>query len=346
MPHQIQLPGKILIGNGKIKTLPEVCSDLGVIGKEGKVLIITDENVLKLTGNKIKEILSGHKAETAIIKGATVSEARRIVSEFNDINCIVATGGGTVNDIGKYVAFEKKLPLISVPTALSHDGLASENVSLWDNNGKLSMPAKPPTVIIADIDILKSSPYRLMAAGCADLISNYTAIYDWKLAKRAKREHYSESSAKLAIYSAEAVVKSAKSIKNREEEGVKTLVKALVSSGVAMSLVGSSRPASGSEHKFSHALDSLGSKALHGEQCGLGAILMACHQGQNWQKIKSSLKSVGAPTTAKEIGIEEEMIIQALLKATSMNDRYTILEHKPLDNIKAMELCVTTGMFQ
>ncbi len=104
-------------------------------------------------------------------------------------------------------------------------------------------------------------------------------------------------------------------------------MKALVASGVAMSIAGSSRPASGSEHKFSHALDEVAPKpALHGEQCGVGTIMCMYLHGGNWQEIRSSLETIGAPTNAAQLGIEEEYIIEALLHAHTIRpERYTIL---------------------
>ena len=105
------------------------------------------------------------------------------------------------------------------------------------------------------------------------------------------------------------------------------VVKALVASGVAMSIAGSSRPASGSEHKFSHALNLVAPKpALHGEQCGMGSIMMMFLHGGKWQKIRQALLTIGAPTNAKELGIDPEYIIEALLQAHTIRpQRYTIL---------------------
>ena len=105
------------------------------------------------------------------------------------------------------------------------------------------------------------------------------------------------------------------------------MLKALVSNGVAMSIAGSSRPASGSEHMFSHALDRIAPKsALHGEQCGVGTIMMMYLHGGNWQEIRDALKKIGAPTNAEELGIEDKYIIEALVQAHSIRpDRYTIL---------------------
>jgi len=100
-----------------------------------------------------------------------------------------------------------------------------------------------------------------------------------------------------------------------------------VASGVAMSIAGSSRPASGSEHKFSHALDEIAPKpALHGEQCGVGTIMMMYLHGGNWQEVRNALKIIGAPVNAQELGIKEEYIIKALLHAHEIRpERYTIL---------------------
>ena len=86
-------------------------------------------------------------------------------------------------------------------------------------------------------------------------------------------------------------------------------MEALISTGVAACIAGSSRPCSGAEHLFSHALDKLEPDVgLHGEKCGIGAIMTAKLQGQNWRKIVKTLKSVGAPTTAKEIGLKSKTL--------------------------------------
>ena len=106
------------------------------------------------------------------------------------------------------------------------------------------------------------------------------------------------------------------------------VTKALVSSGVAMSIAGSSRPASGGEHKFSHALDRLApGKGLHGEQCGIGTIITMYLHGGDWRGIRASLRTIGAPVTPKEIGIDDEIAVQALLEAKNTRpERFTLLD--------------------
>jgi glycerol-1-phosphate dehydrogenase [NAD(P)+] len=133
-------------------------------------------------------------------------------------------------------------------------------------------------------------------------------------------------------------------IKPGIEESAWYVAKALVSSGVAMSIAGSSRPASGAEHKFSHALDEIAEKpALHGEQCGVGAIMMMYLHGGDWEKIKEALVNIGAPTTTKRLGLDDDEVIRALTYAHKINpQRYTILGDNGLSHEAAENLAKIT----
>jgi glycerol-1-phosphate dehydrogenase [NAD(P)+] len=129
------------------------------------------------------------------------------------------------------------------------------------------------------------------------------------------------------LMSAKLVMRNAELIKSRKEEGLRVLLEALISCGVAMSIAGSSRPCSGSEHLFSHALDTIKpNHAMHGEQCGVGTIMMACLHKADWKRIRGTLEVLGAPTNADELGVEKEEVIGALEMASSIRpERYTIL---------------------
>jgi glycerol-1-phosphate dehydrogenase [NAD(P)+] len=152
---------------------------------------------------------------------------------------------------------------------------------------------------------------------------------DWQLAHRLKNVEYSEYAGALSQMTAEMLVDSADSIRQGLEESSWVVVKALVASGVAMSIAGSSRPASGAEHLFSHQLDRLApGAALHGHQVGVGSILTGyLHEGADgvWEDIHDALTRIGAPTTAAGLGIDEETVIEALTTAHEIRDRYTIL---------------------
>jgi glycerol-1-phosphate dehydrogenase [NAD(P)+] len=129
----------------------------------------------------------------------------------------------------------------------------------------------------------------------------------------------------------------------------------MIVSGVAMSVAGNTRPASGAEHMFSHMLDHLGPrillkgkkgrKPLHGEQCGVGAIMMVYLHGGNWREIRDALIKLGAPTTSKELGISKKKIVEALVRAQEIRpERYTILGENGLTENAARKLAQTTGV--
>jgi glycerol-1-phosphate dehydrogenase [NAD(P)+] len=144
------------------------------------------------------------------------------------------------------------------------------------------------------------------------------------------------------------IMENAKEIRKKDERSAWIVVKALVSSGVAISIGGSSSSASGSEHKFSHALDKIATNpALHGEQCGIGTIMMTYLYGEDWQRIQDVLKGIGAPTNARDLGIKDEYIIEALTHAHKINpDRYTILGDSGLTYEAAERLAMITEVIE
>jgi glycerol-1-phosphate dehydrogenase [NAD(P)+] len=116
-----------------------------------------------------------------------------------------------------------------------------------------------------------------------------------------------------------------------------------------MSIAGSSRPASGAEHLFSHRLDRIApGRALHGHQVGVGSILVAyLHEGETgmWRDIRDALSVIGAPTTGADLGFEDETIIEALTTAHRIRDRYTILGNG-ISEAAAREAATTTGVIE
>ncbi len=340
-PHLIELPRKILVGKGVIGKVRETCEALKL---SGTPLVLSGKSTFGIAGKSVMAQFPAALSET--VNEATMEEAERIreAVESRKPAFVIAVGGGKVIDIGKVVSSGFSIPLVSVPTAPSHDGIVSERGSIKKNGAKHSIRAKPPVAVVADISILMNAPPRMIASGAADVISNCSAVNDWRLA-RNKGEYYSDYAADLAILSAEIVMRSARSIRDGQERGIRNLMEALISSGICMSLAGTSSSGSGADHMFSHALDALGSKALHGEQCGVGCIIMSYLQEKGWKMVRDALKEVGAPTTAKGLGVSEEMVIEALLKAKDVRKRYTILDEKPMTRELAIKACKETGVF-
>ncbi|MCD6208489.1 MAG: NAD(P)-dependent glycerol-1-phosphate dehydrogenase [Methanosarcinales archaeon] len=322
----MQLPRNIAIGHGAIADTARMCTELK-LGKHA--IIVTGRTTRAIAGESVSDILAsdGFQTDIAIVTNADQANIDATVKTARDASFLVGVGGGTVIDVAKLASTLLDIPFLSVPTAAAHDGIASMRASIARDGDTVSVPAQAPLGIIADTEIIARAPYRSLASGCGDLISNYTAILDWQLAHRLRNTPYSEYAATLSRMTAQIVMDRAETIKPELEESARLVIKALVSSGVAMSIAGSSMPASGSEHKFSHALDRLAPKpAMHGEQCGVGTIMMMYLHGGNWQRIRDALRTIGAPTTACELGIPDRCVVDALVHAARVRpERYTIL---------------------
>ncbi|WP_436935016.1 NAD(P)-dependent glycerol-1-phosphate dehydrogenase [Halovenus marina] len=325
----IRLPRNVLVGHGMLDRTGEAVADLHL---SGQPLVVTSPTPRAVAGDRVVEQLSqiGPEPDVVVVETASFEAVERVIDRVRDIDAgyLVGVGGGKAIDIAKMAAADRNLGFVSVPTAASHDGIVSGRGSVPDGKTRHSVAAAPPLAVVADTTILADAPWRLTTAGCADIISNYTAVQDWRLANRLKNVPYSEYAGALSQMTAEMLVENSASIKKGLEESSWIVVKALVSSGVAMSIAGSSRPASGAEHLFSHQLDRLApGTALHGHQVGVGSIITAyLHSGDvGWRDVKHALESIGAPTTAEELGIDGETIIEALTTAHEIRDRYTIL---------------------
>lgn len=334
----IQLPRDVVVGHGVLTQLPVVISELCL---QGPILIISGKTTMQTIGVRVLTILTeaGMDASSLIAGEITYEEVTRVANYAKALKSVllIAVGGGRIIDIAKIVSFNIDIQFISVPTTVSHDGITSSRASIHTDEGSISVTAHPPIAIIGDTEILAASPRRLTASGYADIVSNYTAILDWELAKEKTGETVSEYALTLSMITAELMVDNIMSIRKFDEKAVWIVMKALFASGVAMSIAGSSRPASGGEHKFAHALENKGyTNILHGEACGIGAIICMYLHGRNWRKIKNALEAIGAPTKPPEIGLTDKEVIDAVIAAKSIHpERYTILDTDiPLSRIQ------------
>lgn len=342
--HIMELPRKILIGENNIS---DIGNFLVGLSNPKKVSLVSGDRVRKITDKKISSSLSDSKIKY-VWHRSTSNDAEAVKKTLDEIrkdksDLIIGIGGGRSVDIAKMTAFTLKKSFVSIPTSASHDGIASPFVSIRGDK-PYSIIATAPLGVFVDIAILKKAPRRLLASGCGDLMAKVTAVRDWELARDNTGEYFGTYAANLASMSAKIVIDNSKDF--RKNPDVRMIVEALISSGVAACIAGSSRPCSGAEHLFSHAVDHLKpGVGLHGEKCGIGAILIAKLQGQDWKKIIQMLKNVGAPTKAKEIGLESGILAKALTIAQSLRpERYTILSRTKMTEQKAIDLAKDTGV--
>jgi glycerol-1-phosphate dehydrogenase [NAD(P)+] len=343
----MQLPREVIIGNGVIDRVAEITRRLGCTRS---ALIVAGSKTNEIAGKHVRELLERKdiSVETLLVEGATVKDVQTVEEKISGLRpeIVFGVGGGTKIDVAKCSSGRSGVPFISVPTTASHDGIASPLSSIKGSEKPYSIMVQAPLAIIADTNIILGAPWRFAVSGCQDVIAKFTAVKDWKLAHEETNEYYGGYAASLALMSAKHVMQNVQLMREVNEEGVRILIEALISCGVSMSIAGSSRPCSGSEHLFGHALEKIRPDcALHGERCGVGAIMMSYLHGANWKRIRDAIKQLRAPTNADELCVQKDDIVTALELAAAMRpERFTILNKLSLDRKAYEHLAKVTGV--
>ncbi|MEU1283044.1 iron-containing alcohol dehydrogenase family protein [Kitasatospora sp. NPDC005856] len=269
------------------------------------------------------------------VDDGSLDSAVRLAEEMRGghYDAIVGLGGGKIIDAAKYAAARVGLPLVAVATNLAHDGICSPVSTLDNDAGRGSYGVPSPIGIVVDLDVIRQAPQRFVAAGVGDVVSNISACADWELSHAVTGEPVDGLAVAMARSAGENLLRHPGS--TRDQDLLTALAEALVLSGIAMNIAGSTRPSSGACHEISHALDVLYPKrsAQHGEQVGLGAAFASFLRGERELSglIVERLASHGLPVTAAQIGFTEAEFTEAVHYAPNTRPgRFTILEHLDL----------------
>lgn len=301
----------------------------------GKILYVADPFVDSLYGSIVKnQIERVGRLKMQLSDNNTISYAMEIAERCiaTDVDCIVGLGGGRVLDVCKYAAFICKKPYLSIPTTAANDGLVSPIAVLKRQDGlPKSLGTAMPTMVLIDTEVIASGPVQNIKAGIGDTISNYMALKDWDFAVSKGKDEMNAYAYLMSKSSLDSLMKTTYDCIC--PEFIEVLVNSLVLSGIAMDFAGSSRPVSGSEHCFSHALDYYCEKKnLHGIQVALGTIAMLKLIGESYDEVLAYLRRFDVDVNPSRLGISEETFIVCMQKGASMRKgRYTYLDEIDLN---------------
>ena len=255
---------------------------------------------------------------------------------------VAGIGGGKTIDVTKLAAHVAGIPMVAVATSLAHDGIASPVSTLTHESGSGSYGVVPPVAVVVDLDRVRRAPGALSTAGIGDAVSNLSAVADWELSAADTGEQVDGLAVAMARSAAHAVLHEPGP--TTSDEFLTVLAEALILSGMAMAVAGSSRPASGGDHEIMHAINQLyPGTASHGELAGLGALFCTYLRGNAGQyaAISSCLERHGLPRVPAEVGLSAEQFAAAVCHAPATRPgRYTILERldmSPAEVAKAVE---------
>ncbi len=334
-PTTIAIPGLVRIKSGALEKLGVYCGRCGF----GTVAVVVSSDVpsgIRESAEKALMAAGVRVAQWFNCAEADFEQARDIfVSLPGEVPAIIGLGGGRALDVAKYAAFLGRLPYIAVPTSLSNDGFCSPGASLSVAGCKRSLPAAMPFGVIIDTDVCLAAPEQLWLSGVGDLAAKLTAVRDWKLAFHTTGEPVND----FATLLSDATVFQFISRPVRDQEGVRLLGTSLMLNGIAMEICGSSRPASGSEHLISHALDRISARPrLHGLQVGVATYIVSRLQGGQTDTIRSLFEACGFLEAIRNDPFSRaEWIEAARLAPTIKKGFYTVLSSRDcVDEIRSM----------
>ena len=332
LTRMIGAPLAVEIGAGTVSRLAPLLADRR-ISSGGHVAVVVGPGL----GGELAEALRP-QLSNAVFKmvdegsvAAALELGRELRAGFYD--ALVGIGGGRTLDVAKHAASLNALPMVSVATSLAHDGLASPVASLIEGGRKGSYGVQMPIAVVVDLDYVRRAEPDLRRGGIGDVLSNLSAVADWRLAEHDRGEAVDGLAATFAQTAALAVLHRDDGID--DDPFLAALAEALVLSGLAMATAGSSRPCSGGEHEIVHAIDHLfPGTARHGELAGACSLFCAelREDAQMARALDACLRRHGLPRTPADLGLEDGQFVQAVVHAPETRpDRYTVLERLHLD---------------
>ena len=280
-------------------------------GFGSKLLLVADENTLAAAekhGLCANLNASGFELKRLIYKNmlyARVEQLREVEALADDVDGIISVGTGSLNDICRVSAYEKKKKFCIFATAPSMDGFASDTAPIVENNFKTSWQAEQPDVIIADTKILAAAPAYLKSAGYGDMVAKCLGIMEWKMSNILTGEYFCPAIADLTLDALSRIFALTDKITAEDEEAAGAVAEALVLSGIAMKLAGCSRPASGAEHVVSHYWECYKLARgiypeLHGKKVGVATLILV-RAYRNLADRLSAVRATADPSDLNEV---------------------------------------------
>ena len=270
---------KVIVEYNAVANFEKYMAEVGLGDKRRAV--VYDEMIYKITEGKhiaidkergdMEIVLpnEGLRAEDVLIEA--------MMEKLDNPEVIVAYGAGTIMDFGRYPAFKLGIPFVAVPTLASSDGFTASICSAIIKGQKKSTTMCAPALVVADLDIIKGAPKRLVSSGINDILAKYISIVDWKIAALVAGEDFCPVICSLAQEALDIMRAAADKYAATGEVDHEAMTMAQMKSGLTMQLWVNSRAASGAEHLLAHLVEMHpprfeNAEGIHGECVGVGTF--------------------------------------------------------------------------
>lgn len=319
-------------------------------GRDGQFLVVhTGPRSRTRYGNRLVAAAreKGHRVAECIVETNAAASVEAVARHIRADRpaFVIGAGGGRVVDVAKLAAAHEEVEFVSVPTQASSDGICSPVAVIISADGKpQSLGARIPAGIVVDMAILGSAPPDTWRSGLGDLVSNISAVRDWRYAHELRGEPLDDFACLTSEAAALSVVEDDANLESREYR--QKLIRGLILSGIAMEMAASSRPASGSEHLVSHALDELLDRPhLHGLQVAIGTIAACLLRGDDCRRLVAFFRRTGLPVTPADLGISLDLFLAAVRRGPQTRpDRWTMLQQVEESDLVKLRDAYRSGM--
>lgn len=325
----INIPIYLKVETNILKNIETYLSDAQI--NSSKILVVSGENhTAKLAEQVCIQLVKNYNISRIEISDNTIENVTKVNQKIiiEEYTTVIGIGGGRVLDVCKYASYTSRIDLVCIPTTLAHDGIASP-IAVLKVGGKVkSLGCDVPKSVLIDLDIINKSPLISKKSGVGDILSNITAIYDWKLSGEKTGENVNDFSLMLSEISYNSIINHNCRDLN-DMDFLYNLAQSIILSGLSMEIADSSRPCSGSEHLFSHALDLYNTRVNipHGIQVAIGSVMSSYIQKQDFEKQINFLKEFQIPFSPLSAGIPNDIALSAWMNAKSTRiGRFTILD--------------------
>lgn len=273
----------LYIGRGVVSRTGEMFKKL-FPGK--KAIIVADNNTWEVAGKYVEASIVAAGIEQHaphIFTDPELYAEWRYVEELEEVlsatdAVAVAVGSGVINDLTKLVSHHCSRRYMCVGTAVSMDGYTAYGASITREGNKQTFDCPAPYGFIFDPTISAAAPKELAASGYADLIAKIPAGADWILSDAIGSEPLDDFSWNLVQNGLRESLSAPDAVFAGDVDMTEALGEGLIMSGFAMQALQSSRPASGTEHQFSHCWDMEnlcyeGKHVSHGFKVGIGTLV-------------------------------------------------------------------------
>ncbi|MDR0416297.1 MAG: sn-glycerol-1-phosphate dehydrogenase [Propionibacteriaceae bacterium] len=291
-----------------------------------RAVIVADGNTWAEAGETVRASLQAEGVATdqpVIYPGqpvlfaddAVVEDLRARLADTNAVACSI--GSGSLNDVVKLASHQVGRSYLSVCTAASVDGYTSSTAAVAMAGVKRSVPCPAPRAVVVPLDLMATAPSRMTATGYGDLAEKIPAGADWMIADALGVESIGSTAWAIVQKPARGALFNSEGLARGEIGAFGQLAEALIMSGLGMQVYGSSRPAAGAGHYFSHQWEMEGygrdwdPPLSHGFKVGLGTVAM-CAAYEKLLEIDLADFDVAARAAAWPTPEEDEARVRAL----------------------------------